>query len=236
MASKVLLRVWLVGCLLWIAFCFYELICLPRSLALDYSDVIFLFVAPPLVILSLGALCLSAWMWLGAPNWQTLPGKVRTGTFRIYLVLSVLWVAWFTYKSLDAVTSEWRQYQARHYVSLLLVVPIGGLAFLAIMARLLRGFLNARQPKSGLASISMEDYRELLARAVSQLNQNTKAARRELYDRARNALISHLRAQGRSELVMAHQLRLLEAAARVVEGNSSKTSLFNVEKKSGLPG
>jgi hypothetical protein len=236
MASKVLLRVWLFACLLWIAFCFYELICLPRSLALDYSDVIFLFVAPPLMILSLGALCLSAWMWLGEPNWQTLPGKVRTKTFSIYLVLSVLWVTWFSYKSLDAVTNEWRQYQVKHYLSLLLVVPVGGLAFLAIMATLLRGFLNARQPQSGIDSISMEDYRELLARAAAQLNQNTEEARRELYDRARDALISHLRAQGRSEFVIAHQLRLLETAARVVEGNSPRTPLFNIEKKSGLPG
>lgn len=222
MASKVLLRVWLAGCLFWAAFCFYELICLPRSLGLDYSDIIFLFVAPPVMTFSLGALCLTSWIWLGEPSWQSLPGNVRKGTFRIYLVLSVLWVTWFSYKLLSADASERRQHEVPHYLSLLFVVPIGGLAFLAIMAWILRRFLNPAHPQSRTESISMDDYRELIARAVAGLELNTEEARRKIYDRARNALISHLRAQGTSEFAIAHHLRLLEAAARAVEHNSPR--------------
>jgi hypothetical protein len=159
MASKVLLRVWFVSCALWFAFCYYEVVSHPPSLGVDYSDVIFLFVAPPIVIFCLGALCLTAGVWLGGQSW------------------------------------------------------------------LLRGFLKPAQLQAKTESItgpiSVEDYRELIARAVAQLNQNTKDARCELYDRARNALISHLRAQGRSEFAIAQHLRLLEAAARAVELKSS---------------
>jgi hypothetical protein len=217
MASKILVRIWLVGCLVWMAFCFYEVISRPPVLGVDYSDLIFIFIAPPLMVFSLGALCLAAWLCLGEPNWRRLPGSVCKGTFRIYLVLSVLWMTWFSYVLLSAAVSERRRYQI---LSLLFVVPIGGLAFLAIMARILRGHLNPAQRQSGTQSISMEDYRELLARAATQLDRNTKKARRELYDRARNALISHLRAQGTSQPTVAHHLRLLKAAARAVDRNS----------------
>jgi hypothetical protein len=220
MASKILVRIWLVGCLVWMAFCFYEVISRPPVLGVDYSDLIFIFIAPPAIAFSLGALCLTAWLWLGEPNWRRLRGNVRKGTFRIYLVLSVLWVTWFSYVLLSAAASERRRYQVPHYLSLLFVVPIGGLAFLAIMARILRGHLNPAQPQSGTQSIAMEDYRALLARAAAQLDRNTKEARRELHERARNALISHLRAQGTSQRTTAHHLRLLKAAARAVDRNS----------------
>jgi hypothetical protein len=159
MASKLLLRVWFVGCALWFAFCYYEVVSHPPSLGVDYSDVIFLFVAPPIIIFCLGALCLTAGFWLGGQSW------------------------------------------------------------------LLRGFLRPVEPRakteSITGSISVEDYRELIARAVAQLNRNTKDARREIYDRARKALISHLRAQGRPEFAIAQHLRLLEAAVRSVELKSS---------------
>ena len=61
----------------------------------------------------------------------------------------------------------------------------------------------------------MADYYPLIARAVAGLPQNTGEARRALYERARNALVTQLR--GRSESEIARERDCLEAAIRRIE-------------------
>lgn len=65
----------------------------------------------------------------------------------------------------------------------------------------------------------MSDYCSLLTRAVSQLENNTDEAREGLYERARAALLRHLRNGDPpvSESEIAGQRLALEEAIRTVE-------------------
>lgn len=78
----------------------------------------------------------------------------------------------------------------------------------------------------------MADYYPLIARAVANLPQNTKATRRALYERARTALTTQLRAQSPafSEANVKGELQSLEEAIRKVElsvgGKPKKVSFW----------
>jgi hypothetical protein len=77
----------------------------------------------------------------------------------------------------------------------------------------------------------MADYYPLIARAVAGLPQNTDEARRALYDRARNALVTQLHGKELSEPNIAHEQRTLEEAIRKVEmevGGQSKSAAEEV--------
>jgi hypothetical protein len=69
----------------------------------------------------------------------------------------------------------------------------------------------------------MTDYYPLIARAVANLSPNNDAARRALYDRARNALVTQLRAQTPtlSDSEIARERRALDDAIRKVEMEGS---------------
>jgi hypothetical protein len=68
----------------------------------------------------------------------------------------------------------------------------------------------------------MADFYPLIARAVAKLPQNTDAARRTLYERARNALVAQLRGQTPtpSESTIERELESLEQAIRRIETES----------------
>src|SRR5450755_2132641 len=65
----------------------------------------------------------------------------------------------------------------------------------------------------------MADYYPLIARAVADLPQNTDEARRALFDRARNALVTQLRGQtpALSEAQVMRERQPLDEAIRRVE-------------------
>jgi len=67
----------------------------------------------------------------------------------------------------------------------------------------------------------MPDYFPLIARAISKLENNTGEARREVYDRARAALLSQLRAADPpyTRLEIARERVALEEAIRKLEFN-----------------
>jgi hypothetical protein len=69
----------------------------------------------------------------------------------------------------------------------------------------------------------MADYFPLIARAVAGLPQNTESARRALYGRARDSLITLLR--GRTKLEVARERELLEEAIRRVEAQTAHNHL-----------
>lgn len=73
----------------------------------------------------------------------------------------------------------------------------------------------------------MADYRELLRRAVSALPENNGAARRDVYEKARSALVSQLRAIDPplpAREITQHQLQL-EDCIREVEQEATETLL-----------
>ncbi len=77
----------------------------------------------------------------------------------------------------------------------------------------------------------MADYYPLIARAVAKLPENTAAARRELYDRARNALVKQLRGQTPtlSKSQVSQEQESLEQAIRKVETEAGAAT-----RKAGL--
>jgi rubrerythrin len=73
---------------------------------------------------------------------------------------------------------------------------------------------------------AMADYYPLIARAVAGLPQNTDAARRALYDRARNALVAQLRGQTPTlrDSEIARERRALDDAIGKVETERQATA------------
>src|SRR6202011_803372 len=77
----------------------------------------------------------------------------------------------------------------------------------------------------------MADYYPLIARAVAGLQKNTGAARRTLYERAREALVAQLRGvtPALDESDVTRERLALEEAIRKVEGESSRQSMSRSE-------
>jgi hypothetical protein len=150
----------------------------------------------------------------------TVPRNVQSGLLRLYLVVSVPWVAWFGYHILDALDQDLPVSGA---VWSLLIVPIGGpLFYLATGGdcRLpkARGApkVDETQPRSERPSHRPPaDYYPVIARAVSRLPNDTPEARRTLYDRARMALTAQL--DEHDQLQIECERRALEAAIHRVE-------------------
>ena len=72
----------------------------------------------------------------------------------------------------------------------------------------------------------MTDYHTVIAQAVEGLDQNTSRTRRALYERARTAQVTHLRAihPPLSELAIAKERLSLESAIRKVEADTAGKS------------
>lgn len=105
-----------------------------------------------------------------APEFQIVPHHVRRGLARIYVAVSLPWVAWFGYQILGVVTVRYYWYwrDISHAFWWLLIVPIGGPILFAVIVWVISGF---REPTS------KADYKALIARAVSQLAGNNVEAR-----------------------------------------------------------
>ena len=72
----------------------------------------------------------------------------------------------------------------------------------------------------------MTDYHPLISRAVEGLERNTGEARRALYERARTALVTQLRAvePALSESEITRERLALEDAIRKVEAEAARNS------------
>ncbi|HEY2136436.1 MAG TPA: hypothetical protein VGH49_11130, partial [Xanthobacteraceae bacterium] len=75
----------------------------------------------------------------------------------------------------------------------------------------------------------MADYYPLIAKAVTGLDKSTGEARRELYTRARNALVTQLRGvvPALSETDITRERLALEEAIRKVEAEAARKSRFD---------
>jgi hypothetical protein len=142
---------------------------------------------------------------------QTVPLRLRRGLLRLYVAVTVPWVAWFGYHILDALNRHRSQHYVADTVWALLMVPIGGPVLFLVIVWVVAGF---RKP-----AIREADYHRVIGHAVSKLAHNTVEARRTLYDRARAALTAQLHGRDLSisESQIAFEKLALEAAIRRVE-------------------
>jgi hypothetical protein len=75
-------------------------------------------------------------------HWSRLPEHLRRGLLRLYVVVSVPWVAWFGYQLLDHLQRPYYS-RSRHAADAfwsLLVVPIGGPILLLVIVWVVAGF------------------------------------------------------------------------------------------------
>jgi hypothetical protein len=72
--------------------------------------------------------------------WLNLPGNVRRGFLRLYLVVSAPWVGWFGYQMLAAIP-DWRSVSAAFWS--LLIVPVGGPILFLVILWVVAGFREA---------------------------------------------------------------------------------------------
>jgi hypothetical protein len=173
-------------------------------------------------------------------HWWRLPEHLRRGLLRLYVVVSVPWVAWFGYQLLDQLHRPYYS-RSRHAAEVfwwLLLVPIGGPILLLVIAWVIAGFQRRAlgvdkapliptenkavpQPKSA-PHRSTGDYYSVIARGVSKLPDNTVEARQALYDRARTAFAAQL--DGHDPSWIEYERRTFERAIRRVEAVSPPRS------------
>jgi hypothetical protein len=198
---------------------------------------------PPITIFLLGAATLWVrkrlggwWHRLGIP---TVPRNVQRGLLRLYLVISVPWVAWFGYHILGALD---RHRPVSGAVWSLLIVPIGSPLLYLAAVWVIAGFRMAPEvrPKADEAPPRSEppshrppaDYYPVIARAVSGLASDTPEARQTLYDRARTMLIAQL--HERDQLQIECERRALEDAIRRVENQRKAPESLAKEPSTAL--
>src|SRR6266700_7132525 len=78
------------------------------------------------------------------PSPHILPLHLRRGLLRIYIAVSLPWVAFFGYQFLDALQRPYQHHAAGAYWSLL-IVPVGGPISLLVIMWVLAGFRKSEQ-------------------------------------------------------------------------------------------
>jgi hypothetical protein len=159
-------------------------------------------------------------------HWSRLPEHLRRGLLRLYVVVSVPWVAWFGYQLLDHLQRPYYS-RSRHAAAAfwsLLVVPVGGPILFLVIAWVIGGFrksaLGAHPiPTEAATHRSTGDYYSVIAQAVFGLPDNTVEARQALYDRARTTFTAQL--DGHDQSWIKDERRTLERAIRQVESMSA---------------
>jgi hypothetical protein len=157
-------------------------------------------------------------------HWSRLPEHLRRGLLRLYVVVSVPWVAWFGYQYLDQAPYYSRSRHAADALWWLLVVPVGGPILLLVIVWVVAGFrksaLGAHPiPTEAATHRSTGDYYAVIAQAVSRLPDNTVEARHDLYDRTRTTFTAQL--DGQDPSWIKYERRTLERAIRQVESMSA---------------
>src|SRR4051794_2233687 len=92
---RYLFRLWMLCSALWLIF-----LVIASKGDLTNEQVLFAFF-PPMVSLLAGASLTQAWDRVFAVLWLRLPEHVRRGVQRIYLVVTLPWVAWYGYQIYD---------------------------------------------------------------------------------------------------------------------------------------
>jgi hypothetical protein len=89
------------------------------------------------------------------PSPHILPFHLRRGLLRIYIAVSVPWVAFFGYKFLDALQRPYQHHAAGAFWSLL-IVPVGGPISLLVIMWVLAGFRKSQTASEATTSAGID--------------------------------------------------------------------------------
>jgi hypothetical protein len=221
-----LFLLWMLCSLLWLAFVGAQ------SHGPPSTGDILAAVLPPIILFLAGLGLTLIWERFGQRHWLRLSEHLRRGITRLYLVVTVPWVAWYGYKVYDALQQD--GYETTPEVSgafwSLLIVPIGGPVLFLVVVWVVAGFQKSKPERpqststikapllkrsSSASNRLPHEYYVIINRAVSKLSPNSTAARQRVYDHARNALQSQLLNHDPS--VIERERGALEGAIRNVE-------------------
>jgi hypothetical protein len=99
---------------------------------------------PPLLLLSIGSALIAIWRLFVKVQWLKTPEHIRSGLVRLYIAVSVPWVAWFGYHLLDALRRDNQRLIADAFWELLFI-PVGFPIVTVVILWVVGGF---REPKA----------------------------------------------------------------------------------------
>ena len=136
---RTLFLLWMLFGLLWLAFVVevFHYQGEPNS----NTSVAGIFLLPPTILFLAGLGLTLIWERFGQAHWLRLPENLRRGIARLYLVVTVPWVAWYIYQIFDAGSHyDFEDEELYHAFWSLLIVPIGGPTLFAIIVWIVIGF------------------------------------------------------------------------------------------------
>src|ERR1700674_5050671 len=134
-----------------------------------------------------------AWIWkrFGKVHWRRLPEHLRRGALRLYLVVTVPWVAWYGYHIFDALQRHrygpvWRYISGA--VGSLLVVPIGGPILFSVIVWVAAGFRKSGPDRE----INAEDLKSQQVKVVNDVGRPQPQQWKESVANIRNTVASEI--------------------------------------------
>jgi hypothetical protein len=138
-----LFRFWILCCFLWLVFV-AEVFVHDRPPDNELIFVAAFFFLPPIILFFAGLALARIWERFGEQHWLRLPQYLRRGLTRLYLVVAVPWVAWYSYQIIEAAqhSGNASQRAISHAFWSLLIVPIGGPILFGVIMWVIAGFRN----------------------------------------------------------------------------------------------
>lgn len=105
--------------------------------------------------------------------WAALPSNARKGLLRLYIAVSLPWVAWFGYQVVSNADRATYSSSARQHITasvfLSLLVPIGAPILLRVVAWIVQGFVSQKSETSGGDAAGLRDKQSSIEFDIDQL-------------------------------------------------------------------
>lgn len=138
-----LLLIWGLLALAWTAYGLSQ----PTYRFAQDSDAVAFIIIPPAILLLIGWALLWVWETRGEAYWLRLPLHLRRGLLRLYIAVSVPWIAFFGYRFLAALQDRYQHHAFGAFWSLL-IVPVGGPILSRVIMWVLDGFRKSEPTAS----------------------------------------------------------------------------------------
>ena len=148
-----LFQLWMLCSILWVAFFVVQVA--PRVRGDEVLSALLAAVLPPIILLVAGL----GVVRFGEPHWMRLPEHLRKGLWRLYIAVTVPWVAWFAYQILEGFRRPY-YLQSRYVMPAfwsLLIVPIGAPILFLVIAWVVAGFQKSAPSTEAAAAQRLEN-------------------------------------------------------------------------------